>query len=71
MVGHQVRGPISRQSGEPMVSYVSRRRRWWKQLGDLDASMDLSQSIRRDLVLEASNLEPLMVLTSTPNSRKF
>ena len=27
--GHKVRGHLARQHNEPMVSYVSRRRRWW------------------------------------------
>jgi len=56
------------------VSYVSRRRRWWTQLKKLDPSVELSETIRGDLLLEGANLgkiEQLLVLTSAGNDRKF
>ena len=57
-----------------MVSYVSRRRRWWTQLKKLDPSVELSETIRGDLLLEGANLgkvEQLLVPTSAGNDRKF
>ena len=57
-----------------MVSYISRRRRWWNHLKAMDPSIDLSTSVRGDLMLEAAGIsrqEQLMVLTSTGNERDF
>ena len=57
-----------------MVSFVSRRRRWWKQLKVLDPTIELSSTIRGDLMLESSGLtkvEQLMVLTSAKNEHDF
>ena len=73
-VGHKHRGPMSRQAAEPMISYVSRRRRWWATLKKLDSTVDLSPSLLGDLMLDAANLgkvEKLMVLTSTGNDVEF
>ena len=73
-VGHKHRGPLSRQAAEPMISFVSRRRRWWAKLKKLDPTVDLSTSLLGDLMLDAANLgkvEKLMVLTSTGNIREF
>ena len=72
--GHKKKGILSRQPAEPIVSYVSRRRRWWTQLKQLDSSVELSDTIRGDLLLEAANLgkiESLLVLSSAGNDRKF
>jgi len=72
--GHKTKGPLSRQTSEPMVNYVSRRRRWWKLLKSLDSTIELSMTILGDLMLEGAGLnknEQLMVLTSTQNSKDF
>ena len=46
----QVRGGIlSRQSSESMVSYVDRRRRWWRMITELDPSTQLSEPMRAEL----------------------
>ncbi|CAE7356892.1 RE1 [Symbiodinium natans] len=39
-------GTLSRQAGESMLSYISRRRRWWNLLKTLDASIELSEPMR-------------------------
>ena len=39
--GHKTKGVLARQPGEPMSSYVSRRRRWWKKLKHMDSSVGL------------------------------
>ena len=73
-IGHQRKGILSRQPGEPMISFVSRRRRWWDKLKKLDGSIELSTAIRGDLMLDASTLtkdQQNMVLTSIANSREF
>ena len=57
-----------------MISYVSRRRRWWRLLKKLDDTIELSEAIRGDLMLDFSGLsraERLMILTSTGNSTEF
>ena len=38
-VGQQVAGPLARQTGESVTSYISRRRRWWRQVQELDSSI--------------------------------
>ena len=37
--GQKAHGPLARQPQESMLSFVSRRRRWWKILRELDNSM--------------------------------
>ena len=72
--GHYRHGPLSRQSNESMISYVSRRKRWWIMLKAMDPDLTLSAEIRGDLMLDASGLsehERLMVLTSTVNDTDF
>ena len=72
--GQKTRGILSRQHGEPMVSFETRRKRWWRILKEMDPSIELSTSIRGDLLLDAANLdkwERLMVLTSANNVRTF
>ena len=66
-VGHKTSGVLSRHSGESVMSFVSRRRRWWKMLKSMDRTIGLSAEIRGDLMLESSGLtadQQLMVLTS-------
>ena len=40
--GQRQGGVLSRQSGESMLSYTSRRPRWWRLLMELDPSFQLS-----------------------------
>ena len=47
----QRNGALARQGGESMLSYVSRRRRWWKLLKSLDSSIELSEPMRVELLL--------------------
>ena len=54
--GQRVGGPLARQQGESMVSYCSRRRRWWRTLCELDPTISLSESMRAELMLELSGL---------------
>ena len=73
-MGHKQHGAMARQASESMSNYVIRRRRWWRQLKDMDKEVNLSDSILGDLMLEASGLsnnEQLMILTSVNNVRNF
>ena len=49
-------GSLARQDQEPMLSYVSRRRRWWKLPKTLDSSIELSEPMRVELLLELAGL---------------
>ena len=72
--GHKKNGVLSRQASEPVVNYISRRKRWYLQLRKLDSSIELGESIRGDLLLDCSNLgktEKLLILTSCNNTRTF
>ena len=66
-VGQLRTGPLSRQQGESMLSYVSRRKRWWVTLQELDGEIKLSEAMRANLLVELSGLqrsEQLMVKTA-------
>ena len=65
--GQLLTGPLSKQSGEPMLSYISRRKRWWVTLRELDPEVRLSEATRANLLVELSGLsrqEQLMVRTA-------
>ena len=67
-------GTLSRQAGESMLSYISRRRRWWNLLKTLDASIELSEPMHVELLLELSGLsrqEALVVKACTADPKKF
>ena len=71
-MGHKPHGVMARQASQSMANYVIRRRRWSKQLKDMDKEVSLSDSILGDLMLEASGLsatEQLMIITSVNNVR--
>ena len=66
-VGQLRTGPLSRQQGESMLSYVSRRKRWWVALQKLDGEITLSEAMRANLLVELSGpqrSEQLMVKTA-------
>ena len=70
VTSQRVGGPLSRQNGESMISFISRRRRWAKMLHNLDPSIGMSDELRGDMLMDRSGLsetERLMVLTSTGN----
>ena len=67
-------GSLSRQNGESMNGYCSRRRRCWKLLTELDKEIVLSEGHRADLLLDLAGLdknERTMVQASIGNSREF
>ena len=44
-IGHNPDGVLSRQHGEAMVAYISRRRRWYATLEKLDDETTISPTI--------------------------
>ena len=49
-------GSLSRQNGESMHQYISRRKRCWKLLKDLDPEIVLSEGHRADMLLDLAGL---------------
>ena len=67
-------GSLARQNGESMLSYVSRRRRWWKLLKTLDGSIELSEPMKVELLLELSGLsrqEIIVIKACAPDAKSF
>ena len=65
--GQLLSGPLAKQTGEPMLSYIARRKRWWSTLCELDPDIRLSEAMRANLLVELSGLsrqEQLMVKTA-------
>ena len=53
-IDHKTQGVLSRLSSEAMANYVIMRRRWWRQLKDMDNEVNLPDGILGDLMLAAS-----------------
>eukprot|EP00439_Symbiodinium_sp_Y106_P051418 s3762_g6.t2 len=73
-VGSSVGGVLSRQPGESMTSYTGRRKRWYRKLKELDNSLEISDTIRADLLLDNCGLdrkERLMILTAVGDKPSF
>ena len=67
-------GSLARQNGGSVLSYVSRRRRWWKLLKTLDDSIELSEPMRVELLLELSGLsrqEIIVIKACAPDAKSF
>ena len=65
---------MSRQNGERMKSYVSRRRRCWTLLVQMDPVIHVSEGHRSDMLLDLSSLtreERVMVQASISFERDF
>ena len=66
------KGPLARQRGESMQQYVSRRRRCWKLLTELDPQIFLSEGHRADMLLDLAGLDRqqrTMIQASIGNAR--
>ena len=64
--GMRIGGPMSRVPGEPMTSYISRRRRWWTLVHEMDNTLELGDTVQGSMMLEQAGLsrfEQNMVLT--------
>ncbi len=49
-------GPMSRATGESMVSYTTRRRRWWELLKSMDPSIEMSDTMLGHLMIESASI---------------
>ena len=54
-------GPLSRQQGESMSSYLLRREAWWNNLRELDSSLQVSETILGEQTLSQSGLQPMEI----------
>ena len=54
--GQLIAGPLAKQQGEPMLSCIARRMRWWSTLRELDPESRLSEAMRASLLVELSGL---------------
>ena len=67
-------GILSRQAGEPFISNISRRRRWYELLKQLDPKPEIQNTLRGELLLDHAKLtqsEKLMIMASTFNNLEF
>ena len=72
--GTKKNGILSRQTGETMMSYTTRRKRWWKKLKNLDSTVQVSDGILAEYLLDSAGLDKtqkLMILTSTQNKMEY
>ena len=63
---------MSRVPGEPLTSYISRRRRWWTLVHEMDHTVELGDTVQGSMMLEQAGLsrfEQNMVLTYTKGQR--
>ena len=72
-VGQRPNGPLSRQFGAALGSYISRRRQWWSTLRELDPSIQLSESMLTELLLEGAvtQQEILVIRACAGTNRSF
>ena len=54
--GMLIGGPMSRVPGEPMTSYISRRRRWWTLVHEMDNTLNLGDTVQDSMMLEQAGL---------------
>ena len=63
---------MSRVPGEPMTSYISRHRRWWTLVHEMDNTLELGDTVQGSMMLEQAGLSPFeqnIVLTYTKGQR--
>ena len=72
--GHKIGGIVSRQHGESMASYITRRERWYTLLTSMDSSVTFSDHMLADMLLDNAGLnetQKLLILTSVNNEMNF
>ena len=72
--GSKLHGPLSRQRGESMSSYLLRRTRWWQKLQALDGATTVSENILADVTLNAARLsdtERQIAMSKLPDDLKM
>ena len=64
--GMRIGGPMSRVPGEPMTSYISRRRRrWWTLVHEMDNTLELGDTVQGSMMLEQAGLNGVDVYQRT------
>ena len=69
-MGTMTTGPLCRQRGESMTSYISRRTRWWVHIKELDLQFFVTETLLADYLFDCAGISPdqmLMILTRTSN----
>ena len=64
--------PDESNSGKPMTSSISRRRRWWTLVCEMAKTLELGDTVQVSMMLEQAGLSPFeqnMVLTHTSGQR--
>ena len=67
-------GPMTRQPGETIISYISRRKRCYKRLTLLDEATVISENILSDSLMDCSNIteqEKLSIRTLAGDADDF
>ena len=72
--GQKPRGVLSRSNGESMKAYTDRRDRWWRRLKSLNSSIQVSEDILSQWMLDSANIsetEKQLVQTTAKNEWKI
>ena len=70
-VGQQVGGILARQSGERMVAYTTRRKKWYDLLTKLDPKTTISENILVEMLLDNARITAIdkqFIKTATKDS---
>ena len=68
--GMRIGGPMSRVPGEPMTSYISRRRRWWTLVHEMYNTLELGDTVQGSTDAGTNWTQPIRtVLTYTKGQR--
>ena len=72
--GHKSHGTLTRQHGESMHGYITRRERWWALLKETDPKLELGDSLLIQLMMEGAGItdsQKLSILISINNEIAF
>ena len=69
--GQKQRGVLARANGESMKAFTDRRERWWRRLKAMNSSINVSEDLLSQWMLDAASLgetERLLVQTAAKNT---
>ena len=72
--GTKSEGQMTRQTGESMTSYITRRKRWYERLKSIDDTTNISENILVDYLMDGAGIshnEKLMIRTVCGTSKDF
>ena len=72
--GQKPRGVLSRSNGESMKAFTDRRDRWWRRLKSLNSTIQVSEDILSQWMLDSANIsetEKQLVQTTAKNEWKI